>query len=47
MFESLGHDVEQLERVRYAGLTTSGVRIGKWRRLSPREISQLYRRVKL
>ncbi len=47
MFESLGHEVEALERVRYAGLTTSGVRRGKWRRLEKKEIERLYRAVKM
>ena len=47
MFETIGHEVDKLERVRYAGLTTNGVRRGKWRRLTEREISQLYRSVKL
>lgn len=47
MFESLGHRVRQLERVQYAGLTTDGVRKGKWRRLSRDEVAALYRKVKL
>ncbi len=47
MFEKIGHNVQRLERVRYAGLTTKGVRSGKWRRLTPDEIAQLYKRVKL
>lgn len=47
MFEMLGHEVEELERVRYAGLTTTGVRRGKWRRLEDQEIKKLYRAVKL
>lgn len=47
MFETIGHEVDKLERVRYAGLTTNGVRRGKWRRLTEREISRLYRSVKL
>jgi 23S rRNA pseudouridine2605 synthase len=47
MFEALGHEVKALERVRYAGLTASGVRRGKWRRLEKKEIERLYRAVKL
>ncbi|NNE70485.1 MAG: rRNA pseudouridine synthase [Rhodothermales bacterium] len=47
MFEHLGHDVKQLERVRYAGLTSSGVRRGKWRRLTDKEEARLYRAVKM
>jgi 23S rRNA pseudouridine2605 synthase len=47
MFEALGHDVQELERVRYAGLTSAGVRRGKWRRLTEKEVRRLYRAVKL
>lgn len=47
MFERLGHEVEQLERVNYAGLTVEGVRRGKWRRLEPFEVRRLRRLVKL
>ena len=47
MFEKLGHEILQLDRIRYAGLTTTGVRSGKWRKLTPGEVSQLYRLVKL
>ena len=47
MFEALGHEVKQLERVRYAGITTAGVRRGKWRKLTDKEVSRLYRAVKM
>lgn len=47
MMETLGHDVVHLERVRYAGLTTEGIRRGKWRRLHEHEVKALRRRVKL
>jgi 23S rRNA pseudouridine2605 synthase len=47
MFEAVGSRIVKLERVRYAGLTTSGIRPGKWRRLSPEEVKKLYRLVKL
>ena len=47
MMEVLGHDVVHLERVRYAGLTTDGVRRGKWRHLEPHEVQALRRKVKL
>lgn len=47
MIEAIDNMVTQLERVRYAGLTTRGVRKGKWRRLSRKEVSSLYRQVKL
>jgi 23S rRNA pseudouridine2605 synthase len=47
MFEALGHRVVDLERVQYAGLTTRGVRSGHWRRLTEREVTRLYKLVKL
>lgn len=47
MLEALGHEVVRLERVRYAGLTTEGVRRGHWRRLLPHEVERLRRQVKL
>ncbi|MEX1055405.1 MAG: pseudouridine synthase, partial [Rhodothermales bacterium] len=47
MFEALGHEVVTLARVRYAGLTTQGVRPGKWRRLEGQEVRRLRRLVKL
>jgi 23S rRNA pseudouridine2605 synthase len=47
MLEAIGHLVERLERVGYAGLTTEGLRRGKWRRLLPHEVTRLYRLVKL
>ncbi|HYE57478.1 MAG TPA: pseudouridine synthase, partial [Rhodothermales bacterium] len=47
MMEAIGHEVVFLERVRYADLTTAGVRRGKWRRLSPGEVKRLRRLVGL
>lgn len=47
MIEAIGHEVVRLERVRYAGLTTEGVRRGKWRRLSDAEVRRLRRLVGL
>ena len=47
MMEALGHEVEHLERVRYAGLTSEGLRRGRWRRLTPAEVKALRRRLKL
>ena len=46
MFEALGHRILALERVSYAGLTTQGVRRGKWRRLQEHEIKRLRRLVR-
>ena len=47
MLEALGHEVAALERVSYGGLTTAGVRRGKWRRLDPKEVARLRRMVRL
>lgn len=38
MFESLGYDVRNLDRVMYAGLTKKNVERGKWRYLAEKEI---------
>lgn len=38
MFEALGHDVRQLDRVSYAGLTPLGVPRGSWRFLTKDEV---------
>ena len=47
MFEGLGHEVRELERVQYADLTAAGLRRGKWRRLTDAEVRRLYRAVKM
>lgn len=47
MLEAIGHEVTYLERVEYAGLTSKGVRRGKWRRLESHEVKRLRRLVKL
>lgn len=47
MIEALDNAVKTLDRVRYAGLSTRGIRKGKWRRLSRKEVTALYRSVKL
>jgi len=47
MIDALGNEVVSLDRVRYAGLTTKGIRKGKWRRLTRSEVTELYRQVKL
>lgn len=47
MIEHLGHEVIHLERLNYAGLTTKGVRRGKWRKLFPHEVRRLRALVKL
>jgi 23S rRNA pseudouridine2605 synthase len=38
IFEHLGYDVKNLDRVMYAGLTKKNVQRGKWRLLSEKEI---------
>ena len=47
MMERLGHEVVALERVSYAGLTTEGIRRGRWRELHPHEVRRLRRLVRL
>lgn len=47
MIEAIGNEVEQLDRVIYAGLSTKGIRKGKWRRLTRTEVASLYKQVKL
>ncbi len=41
IFESLGYRVRALDRVSFAGLTKKNLPRGKWRMLSPREVSFL------
>lgn len=41
IFESLGYEVEKLDRVMYAGLTKKNVSRGKWRFLSEKEVITL------
>lgn len=41
LFESLGYKVVKLDRVYYAGLTKKNLQRGKWRFLTPKEISML------
>lgn len=38
MFEALGYEVNQLDRVAYAGLTYEGVPRGRWRYLTRTEV---------
>lgn len=47
MLEALGHRVEALDRVGYAGLSLDGLRRGRWRHLEPHEVNALRRAVKL
>jgi 23S rRNA pseudouridine2605 synthase len=41
MFESLGYEIEKLQRLHYAGITARGLKRGSWRFLAPEEISHL------
>src|SRR6185369_13115913 len=41
IFEKLGYDVRQLDRVVFAGLTKKNVDRGKWRFLNEKEVRQL------
>ena len=47
MLEALGYTVEHLERVRYAGLTTKGIRRGRWRRMQKEEVKKIRKLIKL
>lgn len=42
MFNTLGYDVIKLKREVFAFLTTSGLKSGEYRTLSPKEVKQLY-----
>jgi len=44
IFESLGYKIKKLDRVYFAGLTKKNVSRGKWRFLTPQEISILKRK---
>ena len=41
MFQSLGYEVEELERIEFAGLRTTGLKEGEWRNLAASEIRHL------
>lgn len=47
MMEGLGHTIVQLERAKYASLTTGSLQRGEWRRLARREVRTLRDRVDL
>lgn len=47
MMDTLGHDIVQLERAKYASLTTGQLQRGEWRRLTYGEVSALRKRVDL
>jgi pseudouridine synthase len=39
--KNVGHAVEELERVEFAGVTAKNLRVGQWRYLNDREVSRL------
>jgi len=41
LFEALGYRVRELDRIRFAGLSYTGVKPGKWRRLNRSEVLKL------
>ena len=41
MFAAIGCDVKKLRRIKFAGLTLEGLKIGQWRKLTAEEISRL------
>ena len=41
MFAAVGCDVKRLRRIKFAGLTLDGLKVGKWRTLTADEIAQL------
>ena len=43
MCEAVGHPVKTLRRVGFGGIDVSGMRVGEWRYLSPKEIETLRR----
>ncbi|MFZ0390026.1 MAG: pseudouridine synthase [Calditrichia bacterium] len=45
MFEQLGYQVKELQRVEFAGLRIDGMHEGEWRRLKPEEIRKLKKMV--
>lgn len=41
IFEVLGYDVKQLERISFSGITQEGLQRGRWRYMTNREVSHL------
>ena len=44
--KSVGHKVLNLRRIEFGGITTHGVKLGKWRYLKPSEVDQLKDKIK-
>ena len=45
--KSVGHDVQELERVEFAGISTRKLPVGQWRHLTEREVARLKAMVKI
>ncbi|MBR0260389.1 MAG: rRNA pseudouridine synthase [Selenomonadaceae bacterium] len=43
MFAAIGCDVKRLWRIKFAGLTLEGLKVGQWRELTAEEVAQLYK----
>ena len=43
MFAAIGCDVKRLKRIRFANLTLDGLKVGKFRELTPDEVKELYK----
>ena len=46
MLAAVGCNVKKLTRIKFAGLTLDGVQVGKYRRLTSKEIKSLYKLIK-
>jgi 23S rRNA pseudouridine2605 synthase len=46
MFKALGYDLEKLKRTKYANLDLTGLKTGEFRKLTNKEISILYSKIK-
>ena len=45
MFESLGYDVQELDRIQFANIDLRGLKRGEWRHLTTKEIGELKKTV--
>jgi 23S rRNA pseudouridine2605 synthase len=43
MFEAIGHPVAKLRRVAIGSLTAAGLPLGRYRRLTPKEVARVLR----
>ena len=47
MFAVIGHDVQTLKRINFAGISLGKLKTGQWRHLSPREVASLKKKTGL